>query len=874
MFSFKKRQYFDLCSLVSSFDQPQKDDNKNNDTPSEQSMVDFLMIYYDQIDKCRPENRIDLGLNETNMTMNYKDFCGSQELSRLVGGNGESSLAPTVTTNGASNSSTTNGLVRSKSAHVKDDLNNPHYSKSNSTDQFFLNSSPPHGSSSSPHSSSSSSSLLLNNNNYDNYPAVPSNHHQSTTTKQPLLSFYSSSLISDYRLTLTDLIELNLIDISSGMIINPLNGSRLSIADAIRIDLLNSDVKEIANTTVLFIDSNLHQHQRSSLKLSVREAIQMSILNPSRNEIVLAVSSGQNPIKLNLYEARKRNLILKPLTLSEAFIRNLIQPNGFVRNPINNKYYAFETVTVSSDVTCLFDLDSKHIIDPSDESDRRLLSLSEAIDAQLILPRTFELNVRHKNFTVNLYEAFFGRTSQLRLSLLLYKPEIENVYVRMMLPSSESARKRIAITLSRRDKIGLAEAINLKCIDVKKRTYTCEDVTVSLAEACHNLKLIDPQLIDLLDTPITIASTNNSSSSMTILTAIQDSTLLIEKHQFKHPVSNEYMNLESHTCRMLLGDETVKRIKRVITRINVKSYIICLNNSSLSQSSSLIGVNNNTNGINNSISETTTNKISNGKKQPDLITSCYYFGDDTSSCTSTTQTCSNSSPVSTALDKLKKQQSSRTSPSAVRETKSYVLEYVIEPSTPFRRLTIVEAKKRGLLNVEKGLYMNPVTNTVMTIEEAIELGLIGTRLADRRLILDANSEMSKMPTITTSNGWQPRTTPGTKRSHESTTLTIESVLDPKTNLFHTVSDAVKMGLIDQASFCYRNTLTGAELSLNDAFVSGFVKGQVFRNQNRGAEVATKILNEIILGNKNTVIIIFIFKLLINLKKINIYFFLN
>lgn len=304
-------------------------------------------------------------------------------------------------------------------------------------------------------------------------------------------------------------------------------------------------------------------------------------------------------------------------------------------------------------------------------------------------------------------------------------------------------------------------------------------------------------------------------------------------------MSNEYISLDSHTCKSVLGEEAVRRVKRIITRINVKSYIICLNSTSSgieqsssselsrSQSSTLIGVK-----ASQTSSQSTCSSLmaSACSKKPDLITSCYYFGDDLN--TVSQSTCS--SPTATALDKLKRQQQAKSS-SAVRESKSYVLEYVIEPTTPFRRLTILEAKKRGLLNVEKGLYTNPVNNTVITIEEAIELGLIGTRPAGRRLVLDTSE---------TSAAWTPKT----KRNHESTTLTIESVLDPKTNLYHTVSDAVKMGLIDQASLSYSNTLTGAKLSLNDAFVSGFVKGQIFQNQNRTAE-ATKILNEIILGNR-------------------------
>ena len=45
----------------------------------------------------------------------------------------------------------------------------------------------------------------------------------------------------------------------------------------------------------------------------------------------------------------------------------------------------------------LFDLETKHIIDPNDY-EKKLLSLAEAIDMGLILPHTFELNLTNNLF--------------------------------------------------------------------------------------------------------------------------------------------------------------------------------------------------------------------------------------------------------------------------------------------------------------------------------------------------------------------------------------------------------------------------------------------------------------------------------------------
>lgn len=526
-------------------------------------------------------------LNLIEVTMNYRDFCGSQEFNLNA-----SATAGAATAVGKKHPTTTHhSMNKSKSSNLR-------LLNENGAGGFYLSADL-----SSTTSSSSNSSLQMSNSATGETASSPTPQHTAPTE---MYNFYNSSLISDYRLTLTDLIDLNLIDISNGMIINPLNGARLTIADAIRIDLLNSDVKEVANTFLL-PGSFQSTTAVASLKLTVKEAIQNCVLNPNRNEIYLNKSN-----KLNLFEAKKKNLILKPLTLSEAFIRNLIQPNGFVRNPINNKYYAFESLIINDLSTrqaptdgeylheqpiYLFDLDTKHIIDPND-AEKRLLSLSEAIDMELIIPRTFELNIRGNNQhpirRVNLYEAFFN-SSQLNLSLLLYKPEIENVYVRLTTsvlnqnnnnnaalkqsPSVLNQQRKISVLLSKRDKLGLLEAINLNVLNLKLRTYcsmsdACD--RVSLDDAVSKFKLVDGELIDLLNTPTGIQRSNRE---LTVYDCINDSTLVLEKYLFKNPFNNELVNLDSHTCKVILGDETVRRIKKLITRINIKSYIISLNSS-------------------------------------------------------------------------------------------------------------------------------------------------------------------------------------------------------------------------------------------------------------------------------------------------------
>ena len=241
----------------------------------------------------------------------------------------------------------------------------------------------------------------------------------------------------------------------------------------------------------------------------MREALKLGVLNAIKNEIRLCPT---NPaLKLNLYQAKKQNLVMKPLTLSEAFLKNLIQPNGFVRNPVNCKFYAFESLILSELDLHVFDMDTKHILDPDDAEKRRLLSLRDAISSGLIRPRTFELVISASGKTQNLYSACLsgdGGSSR----LIVHRPHIENVYIKLMTnrksneTEQHTANSRLAVIRSKRERIGLGEAINLGVVNMRNKTYkfvfTNNELSsekISLDEATFRFNLIDRELILLLN---------------------------------------------------------------------------------------------------------------------------------------------------------------------------------------------------------------------------------------------------------------------------------------------------------------------------------------------------------------------------------------
>ena len=778
-----------------------------------------------------PINNTSFEIEELSEKMiNYRDFCGSQEWTVLQKKPASLSLYSLGSQGNIVKSSTSFKFPN------QNEIKNTFFFSDDTSKNCSINDSP-------------------------NY-SLRNSETITTSEDNNLINYFNSSLISDYRLTITDLIELNLIDISTGLIINPLTGARLTIADAIRIDLLNSDIKEIANT--------FQSPTNPANKLTVKEAIQLSVLNPFRNEIYL--SPLNQTLRLNLYDARKRNLILKPLTLSEAFIRNLIQPNGFVRNPINGKYYAFETLIepdlkrsqLDHSPMYLFDLDTKHIIDPNDK-DKRLLSLSEAIDLGLIIPRTFELCIntsKHKTQKLNLYEAFF-HTRHLSLSLLLYRPEIENVFIK--LTSSLSTKSvnnqkfsRVSLLLSKRERIGLVEAMCLNAVDLKNLTYSTVPneneipETIDLKQASFVYNLIDSEMLNLLNTPIGI---RRNKTDLTILDCLIDNSLILEKYLFRNPFSNQLVQIDSQSCKTLLSDDVIRRVKRLITRVNVKSYVISLNNEPMNENyanlTHLINIKSPTVVYNqlhkvNQTKEIREQRVSDTvlktpQLQSEIPEASFYYTLESKS----NNQINEKQPVKTSMNSMKTlnidssnmpslwrfDESNKTTKfsttindenenetsSLVKETKAYVLEFAMDNGL---KITIQEAKRRGILNVEKGVYIDSLTNKSIPIDEAVQTGLIGARLtvSAKNFISDKEVQNKGPNEIEL------------KRNHESFTLTIKSVIDARSGVVYSISEAIKIGILDETNLSYKNSLNGQLMSLNEAYLQSYVRGNFYENQ--------------------------------------------
>ena len=559
------------------------------------------------------------------------------------------------------------------------------------------------------------------------------------------------STVSDYRLTLTDFIDLNLLDIKTGLIINPLNGDRLTLHEAIKLELINSDVKEIANV-----------YDSCNSKLTIKEAIRLQLIDSFKNEFII-----KNYKRMSFNEARERNLILKPLTLSEAFMFNLIEPTGYVKNPLNHEYILFDKLINPSIDYGLFDLDTKHIIDPNRK--HKLLSLNEAIDTNLILPKTFEinlirdmidtealaaiklwsptLNTNSINIRINLFDAFFN-IKNLNLNLLLYKPEIENVYIKINHEQQQQVHQKSKYI---RKNIGLLEAINYKVIDLTKEIYYLSYPTSYLTfnDALEN-NLIDYELFDILHTTI---GTQRNGQPIKIKDCLNNYTFYLEKCLFKNPFSNEYLHLDSFACKSLLGENIIRIIKNLITRINIKNYIISFN---------------------------------------DITTT------STMTKTNLQQTSNNNGYMS----------------SISNETRTLSIKNVKDPKTDSLH-TISDALNSGLIDKSTLFYQNGMTGQSISLNDAYEQGLV-------------NGTFYYNEKISNSNGYEGKIE-SEKLLCEDLSFQIKYIIDPDTNTKLNLDEAIRLGVFDRKKGVYINRKAGKTLNLNEAVNKGFIEVQTINS---------------------------------------------
>ncbi|XP_046415928.1 dystonin isoform X11 [Neodiprion fabricii] len=164
-------------------------------------------------------------------------------------------------------------------------------------------------------------------------------------------------------LALSDAISQGLVDDRTSHIIDRNTGKVYFLDEAIERGLIDPDIKEIVDT-------------KHDTKLTVSEAIAQGILNPKLGKYMHGISLE----KLSLNEARRRQLIIKPMTLKDCCDLEIIDDKGKIASPAHqSKLGILEALSKGV-------LDADHIKSISDTKENDLLTLADALAKGIVLP--------------------------------------------------------------------------------------------------------------------------------------------------------------------------------------------------------------------------------------------------------------------------------------------------------------------------------------------------------------------------------------------------------------------------------------------------------------------------------------------------------
>lgn len=168
---------------------------------------------------------------------------------------------------------------------------------------------------------------------------------------------------SNVGICLSDAISHGLVDDRSGQIVDRNSGDKYPLAVAIKRGIIDPSVREVVDAS-------------TDNKVTVSEAIAGGILDPKQGKYIHGISQEVLPLR----EARRRKLIIKPMTLKDCSDLELIDNTGKILSPLHkNKLPILECIARGV-------LDSDNVKSITDTKTDSLMTLSEALAEEIILP--------------------------------------------------------------------------------------------------------------------------------------------------------------------------------------------------------------------------------------------------------------------------------------------------------------------------------------------------------------------------------------------------------------------------------------------------------------------------------------------------------
>ncbi|VIO96188.1 Uncharacterized protein BM_BM7639 [Brugia malayi] len=278
-------------------------------------------------------------------------------------------------------------------------------------------------------------------------------------------------------ITLSDCLETGLIDGYTGEFVDKHSSEKITLREAVskQYALLNLHVPEIVKT-----DENR--------RITLGEAIVRNAVNTRQGNFNDFLKNQT----LTLQEAFLRDLIQKPLTLTEISQKDLIDStNKFIDGGTRGRFTLLEAIAVG-----LLDPDVRHIVDP-DEKD--VISIAEALERGLLEPDgRIILHKQQKVFSVNEAVSDGLLIRRVRHSIFNVKG-IKNTKTGENLTFNEAVDRGVIILQAERI-VDLAANESFLIAD------------------CADKDLLDPMLFELLTTSLGIR--NGPKQDMTVIRAV------------------------------------------------------------------------------------------------------------------------------------------------------------------------------------------------------------------------------------------------------------------------------------------------------------------------------------------------------------------
>uniref|UniRef100_A0A2C9K839 Calponin-homology (CH) domain-containing protein n=1 Tax=Biomphalaria glabrata TaxID=6526 RepID=A0A2C9K839_BIOGL len=140
-------------------------------------------------------------------------------------------------------------------------------------------------------------------------------------------------------------------------------------------------------------------------------------------------------------------------------------------------------------------------------------------------------------------------------------------------------------------------------------------------------------------------------------------------------------------------------------------------------------------------------------------------------------------------------------------------------------VTVSKAVSDGILDQVKGIYVNPQTGESMTLGDAIDKRLVFAESPETQS--NDPLEKAEISSIHITDDHEASDATLMEAVHsETVTMSITSVINPKTMEIISYDKAVSLGVLNVKRGTYNNTLTGESLSITAAMEKGLIHGEV------------------------------------------------